>query len=160
MDIVLNLVVTCITFLVMEIVSWTTHKYVMHGFLWNLHEDHHDHKHTHLLEKNDLFFIIFATPSILLFYLGATYTTLYHPLFIGLGIMMYGFAYFVVHDIVIHQRFKLFTRSTFFYIVAIRKAHKIHHKNQLKHDNQCFGMLFVPVNFFRDALNTPKLKHK
>ena len=34
------------TFLAMEFVSWATHKYIMHGFLWYLHKDHHqvDHK--------------------------------------------------------------------------------------------------------------------
>lgn len=33
--------VVLITFLVMEGVTWLTHRYVMHGFLWYLHEDHH-----------------------------------------------------------------------------------------------------------------------
>jgi len=28
-------------FLFMEFVAWFTHKYVMHGFLWVLHKDHH-----------------------------------------------------------------------------------------------------------------------
>ncbi len=28
-------------FLIMEAISWATHKYIMHGFLWYLHEDHH-----------------------------------------------------------------------------------------------------------------------
>ncbi|HCY45426.1 MAG TPA: carotene hydroxylase, partial [Flavobacteriales bacterium] len=25
----------------MEGITWCTHKFVMHGFLWYLHEDHH-----------------------------------------------------------------------------------------------------------------------
>jgi len=25
----------------MEFVAWFTHKHIMHGFLWNLHKDHH-----------------------------------------------------------------------------------------------------------------------
>ena len=29
------------TFLIMEGITWLTHKYVMHGFLWYLHKDHH-----------------------------------------------------------------------------------------------------------------------
>ena len=49
-----------VTFLVMECVTWCTHKFVMHGFLWYLHEDHHQPKYKNLFEKNDLFFIIFA----------------------------------------------------------------------------------------------------
>ena len=29
------------TFFIMEFMAWFSHKYIMHGFLWNLHEDHH-----------------------------------------------------------------------------------------------------------------------
>ena len=25
----------------MEFVAWATHKYLMHGLLWKLHQDHH-----------------------------------------------------------------------------------------------------------------------
>ena len=32
---------TLITFLVMEGITRCTHKFVMHGFLWYLHEDNH-----------------------------------------------------------------------------------------------------------------------
>ncbi len=28
-------------FSIMEFMAWFTHKYIMHGFLWYLHEDHH-----------------------------------------------------------------------------------------------------------------------
>jgi len=34
-------IIAFITFLAMEWVAWAAHKYIMHGFLWNLHEDHH-----------------------------------------------------------------------------------------------------------------------
>lgn len=149
------ILISIATFIIMEMITWLTHKFVMHGFLWTLHEDHHDYKHKHVLEKNDLFFVIFATPSIILSYYGAYYEEYSYLLYIGIGIMAYGFSYFVVHDIIIHQRFKLFTRSTFFYIVAIRKAHKMHHKNQGKEESQCFGMLYVPLKYFREALRNP-----
>ena len=51
-----------LTFAIMEGVTWLTHKYVMHGFLWYLHEDHHQPT-GHFFEKNDAFFLIFAIPS-------------------------------------------------------------------------------------------------
>jgi beta-carotene 3-hydroxylase len=38
-----------------------THKYVMHGFLWSLHKDHHI-RDGRKLEKNDWFAVIFAVP--------------------------------------------------------------------------------------------------
>jgi beta-carotene 3-hydroxylase len=42
----------------MEGFTWLIHKYVMHGFLWSLHKDHHDHSNDPPLEKNDYFFVI------------------------------------------------------------------------------------------------------
>ncbi|MEO5646949.1 MAG: beta-carotene hydroxylase, partial [Chitinophagaceae bacterium] len=50
------------TFLTMEGITWLTHKYVMHGFLWYLHEDHHK-PGKGFFEKNDAFFLIFSIPS-------------------------------------------------------------------------------------------------
>ena len=52
----------------MECVTWCTHKFVMHGFMWYFHADHHQPKYAHIFERNDIFFVIFAIPSILLFY--------------------------------------------------------------------------------------------
>ena len=54
----------------MECVTWCTHKFVMHGFMWYFHADHHQPKYAHIFERNDIFFVIFAIPSILLFYFG------------------------------------------------------------------------------------------
>lgn len=44
------LFVMLLTFIVMEGITWLTHRYVMHGFLWVLHEDHHQPT-GHILEK-------------------------------------------------------------------------------------------------------------
>ena len=62
---------------------------------------------------------------------------------IGAGIAMYGFAYFLVHDVIIHQRFKWFTRSNNRYVKTIRWAHKMHHKHLNKEHGESFGMLMV-----------------
>jgi beta-carotene 3-hydroxylase len=144
--------VTLITFLAMECVTWLTHKFVMHNWLWVLHNDHHNKKPDAVFEKNDAFFIIFAIPSILLFAAGTYMPGYEFAFFIGLGILFYGIAYFFVHDIFIHQRFKLFTRSNNFYLRALRKAHKIHHKHLGKEDGECFGMLWVPLRYFKEEL--------
>lgn len=146
---VLNIAAILITFLVMEFVAWFTHKYVMHGLLWLLHRDHHQVE-PGFFEKNDAFFLIFAVPSAILMYLGATHGNDVR-LFIGIGIAAYGLAYFLVHDIFIHQRFKIFRRSDNIYLRAIRKAHKVHHKHLGKEHGECFGMLLVPMKYFREA---------
>jgi beta-carotene 3-hydroxylase len=139
--------ITLGVFLLMECVTWLTHKFVMHGFGWYLHEDHHQPKYQGVFEKNDIFFIVFAIPSILLFYFG-TYTVHTYLFFIGLGILCYGIAYFLVHDVLIHQRFKWFKHTNNRYLKGLRKAHKIHHKHLGKEEGECFGMLLVPFKYF------------
>lgn len=133
------------TFCIMEGITWLTHRFVMHGFLWYLHEDHHQ-KDPGFFEKNDAFFFIFAIPSWLCIMLGSM-NQAYWVVSIGVGITLYGVAYFVVHEIIIHQRFKLFTRSNNRYIKAIRWGHKMHHKHLDKHEGESFGMLIVAKKY-------------
>ncbi|MFT4522666.1 MAG: beta-carotene 3-hydroxylase [Bacteroidia bacterium] len=136
-------------FFFMEFVAWFTHKYVMHGFLWSWHKDHHV-KESKILEKNDRFFLVFAIPSATSFVVGSV-TQHTFMLFIGLGILLYGLAYFFVHEIFIHQRLRFFRRSNNKYLKAIRKAHKVHHKHLTKEHGECFGMLMVPWRYFKEA---------
>ena len=65
------------------------------------------------------------------------------------GIALYGLGYFIVHEIIIHQRLRLFRRSNHPYIRAIRMAHKIHHKTLGKHGASSFGMLIVSKKYFK-----------
>lgn len=136
------------TFCVMEFMAWFTHKYVMHGFLWSLHQDHHRKDHSSWWERNDLFFIFYALISIGCFLLWE-YGNIWFTLPIGLGILAYGIAYFSVHDIFIHQRFKIFRNANSRYAKGIRRAHKMHHKHLGKEDGECFGMLCVPMKYFK-----------
>lgn len=148
-SIAFNILIVLLTFLTMEGVAWFTHKYVMHGILWTLHKDHHKKESSGFFEHNDFFFLIFALPGILCLYLGIENG--FNYLFaIGLGITIYGFAYFFVHDIFIHQRFKFLRRADNTYFKGIRRAHKMHHKHLGKEDGECFGMLWVPVKYFRE----------
>lgn len=148
--------ITLATFIVMEGVTWFTHKFVMHGLMWYFHADHHNPSKS-FFEKNDAFFLIFAVPSFLLMLFGAM-ADFDFRFFLGLGIMFYGFAYFLVHDVLIHQRFPWFKRTENVYFRALRKAHKVHHKHLGPEDGECFGMLFVPFRYFREAAAYRQLK--
>jgi len=136
------------TFCGMEFVAWFTHKYIMHGFLWTWHKDHHHKTHKGWFERNDLFFIFFAGVSIAFFLLWK-YEGSWFFLPIATGILVYGAAYFTVHDIFIHQRFKLFRNADNRYARGIRRAHKIHHKHLKKKGSENFGMLMVPLKYFK-----------
>ncbi|MBJ6368895.1 sterol desaturase family protein [Snuella sedimenti] len=136
------------SFCTMEFMAWFTHKYIMHGFLWTLHKDHHKKDHDSWFERNDTFFIFYALVSIGCFLLWK-YTNFWPGLPIGLGIFAYGLSYFIVHDIFIHQRFKLLRNTNNWYAKGLRRAHKIHHKHLDKEDGECFGMLLVPFKYFK-----------
>lgn len=151
----MNFAIVLVTFILMEGATWLIHKYVMHGFLWVLHKDHHDHSNEGVLEKNDYFFVIFAVPTITLMFLGSLKDFNY-LFFIGLGIMFYGMAYFFVHDVFIHQRIKILSKTKSSYFLALRRAHKQHHKHIGKENGECFGFLYVPFKYFKMFFNSVK----
>lgn len=144
----MNILILIAVFFLMEGLTWLTHKYIMHGLLWSLHKDHHDHSNQGKMEKNDYFFLIFALPAIAIMYYGSLENYNYW-FYIGLGITIYGFAYFFVHDLFIHQRLKILKNTQNPYFLAIRRAHKQHHKHINKEDGECFGFLWVPIKYFK-----------
>jgi beta-carotene 3-hydroxylase len=138
-----------ITAVLMEGVAWAMHKYIMHGVFWNLHEDHHVRTdHDSFLELNDSFFVFFAIISITAFSLWSIFGWEI-ALGIGIGVFIYGVIYFVIHDLFIHQRIKIWRNTKNPYLLAIRRAHKMHHKHLGKEDGECFGMLWVPMKYYR-----------
>ena len=46
------------TFIAMEGVAWSTHKFIMHGILWSVHRDHHSGEHKGPFERNDGFLLM------------------------------------------------------------------------------------------------------
>ena len=134
-----------ITFLFMEFVAWFLHKYVMHGFGWYLHEDHHRATKSRF-EKNDIFGLFFATISFLLIltgFLGGFDIRLY----IGIGVMLYGVGYFLVHDTFFHHRIKINYRPKSKYIKRVLKAHSVHHQKSKAHEGICFGFLYASKKY-------------
>lgn len=146
MMIILYILVFFLSFFGMEFVAWFTHKYIMHGFLWSIHKSHHS-SNDHFLERNDLFAIIFAIPSWLFIMLGVIY---WSPvsIIIGSGMTAYGIAYFLVHDVIIHQRIKWFRNLDGKYVKTLRRAHKMHHKHLGKENGESFGFLIVNKKYF------------
>jgi len=142
-----NFLVFFFAFCMTEFLAWFIHKYVMHGFLWVLHRDHHQKDPHSFFELNDFFFCFFAvlgSTSMIIGWDGFTW-----PFYIGLGITAYGFTYLTVHDIFIHRRFKIFGKTENNYLKAIRFSHKMHHRHTDKEDGEAFGLLWVPRKYFR-----------
>ena len=133
------------TIVAMEFVAWTSHKYIMHGFGWAWHRDHHE-PHDNLLEKNDLFAVFGAAASILMFVIGSPMimgADAWEPgTWIGLGILFYGIIYTLVHDGLVHQRyFRWVPRRG--YAKRLVQAHKLHHATIGKEGGVSFGFVFA-----------------
>jgi beta-carotene 3-hydroxylase len=138
-----NILIIIVTILAMEGLAWWSHKYVMHGFGWAWHRDHHE-PHDNLLEKNDLYGIIGAAMSISMFALGSPLVrgaSAWPPAtWIGLGILGYGIIYTLVHDGLVHQRyFRWVPKSG--YAKRLVQAHKLHHATASKEGGVSFGFV-------------------
>ena len=150
MEFGLYLGIILITYVAMEFVAWFTHKFVMHGFLWSWHADHHlpHYEKEGFFEKNDLFFIVFAVPSAASYMIGTFVPGMIWLLFVGIGISLYGLTYFLIHDVYIHKRFKWFKHLDNKYSRAILRAHGAHHAKTTKEDCESFGLLVVDKKYY------------
>jgi beta-carotene 3-hydroxylase len=133
------------TVVAMEMIAWGAHKYIMHGFGWNWHRDHHE-PHDNALEKNDLYGIAGAVLSISMFAVGSPMimgASAWEPgTWIGLGVLFYGIIYTGIHDGLVHQRyFKYVPRSG--YAKRLVQAHKLHHATIGKEGGVSFGFVFA-----------------
>lgn len=129
----------------MEVVAWASHKYVMHGFGWGWHRDHHE-PHDKLLERNDLYALVGAAMSIAMFAVGSPLvmgTQAWEPgTWIGLGIMGYGVIYTLIHDGLVHQRWFRFVPKKG-YAKRLVQAHKLHHATTSKEGGVSFGFVIA-----------------
>jgi beta-carotene 3-hydroxylase len=129
----------------MEGVAWSSHKYVMHGFGWGWHRDHHE-PHEGTLERNDLYALVGAALSIAMFALGSPMImggdAWWPATWIGLGVLVYGLIYTLVHDGLVHQRwFRWVPRRG--YAKRLVQAHKLHHATIGKEGGVSFGFVFA-----------------
>ena len=143
MDIGLNMLLILVVAVFMEGVAWFTHKYVMHGFLWVLHEDHHSPTHRGW-QKNDLFAVFFSLISVALIATGVLRWRL--PLVAaGLGMALYGVGYVLFHDVMFHRRIPAVRiRPRTRYLQRIFRAHAIHHqRSKGRGGGVAFGFLYA-----------------
>jgi beta-carotene 3-hydroxylase len=149
MEILVSAAVTAAAFMFMEFYAWFMHKYVMHGFLWVLHEDHHRY-HERWLEKNDLFTLFFSSIAIIIIYYGTTYA-MPQVLFAGIGVTLYGICYFLFHDVMFHRRLPfLKLKPGTPYLRRIINAHATHHQKFYQQQGVAFGFLFAGSTYDAD----------
>ncbi|GGM75267.1 beta-carotene hydroxylase [Thermogymnomonas acidicola] len=128
-------------FLGMEAIARLMHKYVMHGILWPLHMDHHIEM-GHRFQRNNFFALFFAAIAVSLFVLtlrtgNAAFAS------VGFGMAMYGLAYLIVHDMIIHNYYlHLRNRRHSRYVQNLIAVHELHHVNDGRNRGRNWGFLF------------------
>lgn len=145
MDWLLPALIALASLAAMEGVAWASHKYVMHGFGWAWHRDHHE-PHDGVFEKNDRFALVGAALSIAMFALGSPMimgeAAWWPGTWIGLGILGYGIVYTLVHDGLVHQRwFRYVPRKG--YLKRLVQAHNLHHATLGREGGVSFGFVLA-----------------
>lgn len=138
------------TVLATEVFAAWVHRVIMHGPGWGWHRSHHEPRDG-LVERNDLYSLVFAAISMGLFWAGST---LFAPLWwVAVGLCVYGAIYFCVHDGLVHQRWPFRHVPRHGYLRRIYQAHRLHHAVQDREGCVSFGFVLVrPVAKLRAEL--------
>lgn len=150
-----NALVILATFAFMELVAYSLHRFILHTFLWFVHDTHHLPRQG-LWEKNDVIAFIFGIPSWLFMMFGIMAGCDWR-LYVGIGILIYGICYILIHDGLVHRRFRIFNEHPKnWYLLGLKLGHEAHHQHDNKPDYKkendvVWGMLWVPHEYFRQA---------
>lgn len=143
MSALLLILIFLATVAAMEGFAYAMHRWVMHGPGWFLHASHHRPRKGYW-EANDLYFVIFAMPSILLLLGGVQWGWGDWATATGAGIAAYGAIYLGFHDLIVHRRVghRYVPRSA--YMKRIVQAHRLHHAVESRQGCVSFGFLIAP----------------
>ena len=135
--------VVVVAFVVMEPVTYLTHRFVMHGLGRRLHRSHHRRWPSRrpgepFLEGNDAFPVLFAGVTMVASAIGFNVDGWTVLLPVCAGATLYGAAYAFVHDAYIHGRVRVRRRRAV--LDRLADAHALHHR----FGGEPYGML-LPV---------------
>lgn len=137
----MTLVLVLVAFVVMEPITYLTHRFVMHGIGVRLHRSHHRLASAGW-EANDIYPLLFASVVCLGMAAGFNIAGFATLIPIGIGVTLYGLAYALVHDAYTHGRIPLFRRRIT-HLDRLAAAHRLHHR----FNGEPYGMLLpiIPV---------------
>lgn len=136
-------VVVVVAFVVMEPLTYLTHRYVFHGLGMVLHRSHHrrwsaPRPDDGWFEANDAFPVVFAAVTMATFAAGFNVDGWSVLVPLCIGVTLYGMAYAFVHDVYIHGR--LGPRRANARLDRLAVAHSLHHR----FGGEPYGML-MPI---------------
>ena len=142
------LLLVLVSFVGMELVSYATHRWVMHGFAMSWHRSHHLPPVSRF-ERNDFFPLTFSAVGVAAFALATMGPTIRPLLWVAIGVTLYGAAYLFVHEICIHRRAAV-ECGRGRYLTWLRTSHQLHHR----FGGEPYGMLLPIVpQFLRSRPN-------
>ena len=106
---------------------------------WGWHRSHHE-PHEGWFEKNDLYALVFAALSVALILAAPLWAP---ALWIGIGLIVYGILYSLVHDGLVHQRWPFRHVPRRGYLKRLYQAHKLHHAVEGQDGCVSFGFLYA-----------------
>lgn len=126
----------------MEVWAALLHGKVWHRALWRIHRSHHARRRG-ALEANDALSALHAPIAIAFVLYGcrADAGPLREIVFgVGVGMSVFGVAYFVVHDGLVHGRLPVAALAKSRYFARVRDAHLAHHAS----DGGPYGLFLGP----------------
>ncbi len=124
----------------MELFAWAAHRWIMHGVGWAWHRDHHE-PHDRVLERNDLYAVVFGIGVMGLFGLGLTVAPVLW--WVAWGITVYGAIYTAIHDGLVHGRWFRWVPKRG-YAKRLVQAHRLHHATVGREGGVSFGFIWAP----------------
>jgi beta-carotene 3-hydroxylase len=149
-------------FFLMEPVTSLLHRCVFHGFGYAIHRSHHrtvrapgrEAMDRDFLEWNDFYPLFSAVITMAVIAAGVFFPPAAFLIPVGFGMTLYGAAYFFIHDMVVHSRFRFLKidRARFRWHY---EAHVLHHR----FGGEPYGFVFPVVpKRLKPFLNLPDPK--
>lgn len=132
---------------IMELWSRVLHGRVWHGVLLSLHGSHHRPRRGRF-EANDLLSVTHAPLAAALVVVGCMMHGWVGAILrgIGAGMTLFGLAYVVVHDGLVHERIPVSWLARSRFLRRVRGAHRVHHRT----GGPPYGLFAGPAELARD----------
>ena len=141
--------IAAVTAVLMDLWAALLHGRIWHAWLWSVHRSHHEPGKGRL-EANDALSLLHAPLAIALLLWGCASrpTILREVSFgIGLGMSLFGLAYLVVHDGLVHGRLPVSGLLRIAYLRSVVRAHRAHHMR--RPSGPPYGLFFGPRELAR-----------
>ncbi|WP_231511677.1 sterol desaturase family protein [Chondromyces apiculatus] len=119
-----------LTAVAMELWAALLHGRLWHGPLWSVHGSHH-RRRKGAWERNDALSVLHAPLAMALILHGCLAVpgvTREIAFGVGIGMTLFGVAYVLVHDGLVHRRLPVAWLARIPYLARVRDAHLVHHR--------------------------------